>query len=231
MQRISQLVGKNQRAVAYALHVGGLNHRNDQEFVQALDRADVVYADGAAVVTLARMAGATRMTRAATTDIGVDVIRQASLSLGRTCRLALIGGTEGLANDAGTSLERSADCEVVLAEHGYHSDHQDLLKKVHASRPDIVIVGLGMPREATWVQENWARLPETLIVTCGGWFGFLAGREHRAPRFMQALGIEWIFRLSQAPGRLSSRYATGLISTMRLAPTQFKRKGNHVRNS
>ncbi|WP_084479483.1 WecB/TagA/CpsF family glycosyltransferase [Nesterenkonia sp. AN1] len=230
-RRIGELVGRGQRAVAYALHVGGLNNRKDHEFVQALDAADVVYADGAAVVGLARMAGARRITRAATTDIGIDVVRRASITLGRPCRLALIGGTEGLAKEAGTSLERSADCEVVLAEHGYHSDDLALINKVNAVRPDIVIVGLGMPREATWVQHHWVSLPETLIMTCGGWFGFLAGREQRAPRIMQVTGTEWAYRLLQAPQRLAVRYATGLISTVRLAPDQLKKRGKNVRNN
>ncbi|WP_083504985.1 WecB/TagA/CpsF family glycosyltransferase [Nesterenkonia jeotgali] len=230
-RRIGELVAVGERTVAYALHVGGLNHRNNEEFVQALDDADIVYADGAAVVTLARLAGAAQITRAATTDIGVEVIQRASITLGRTCRLALVGGGEGLASEAGARLQGSADCEVVLAEHGYHSDDLHLVEKINSVRPDIVIVGLGMPREALWVKANWETLPESLIMTCGGWFGFLAGHEQRAPRIMQSTGTEWAFRLAQAPRHLAARYANGLISTVRLAPSQFKQKGKHVRSN
>lgn len=230
-REIGELVGGRRRAAAFALHVGGLNHRHDDSFVSALNTGDVVYADGAAVVTLARMAGARQITRAATTDIGIDIVQRASVTLGRTVRLALIGGPDGLAKDAGAVLERSADCEVVLAEHGYQPDDDSLIEKLNQSSPDIVIVGLGMPREALWVQEHWTSLPTALIFTCGGWFGFLAGHEKRAPRIMRVSGTEWVYRLSLAPRRLSARYASGLFSTVMLAPNQFKRKGTYVRDS
>src|SRR5881397_3153539 len=70
----------------YALHVGGLNARGDRAFVDAMSRADVVYADGGSVVWLARLAGARVIERAPTTDVGWDVLRELAGALGRSLR-------------------------------------------------------------------------------------------------------------------------------------------------
>lgn len=79
-------------SLVYALHVGGLLHLDDAEFLEALDGADLVYADGAAVVVLAKAAGAVDIERASTTDIGLPVIAALATRLGRQVRVALVGG-------------------------------------------------------------------------------------------------------------------------------------------
>lgn len=209
--------------VAYALHVGGLNHRHDVEFVQALRSTPFVYADGVSVTRLARLAGARHIERAATTDIGPQLVETRAAHLGRPARLALIGGTPGLAEAAGAKLVgMTGAAEVVYATHGFHSDFGNVLTQLAAARPDIVIVGLGMPFEAKWVAQHLADLPPALIFTCGGWFGFLAGTERRAPKALQTAGLEWAYRLAQAPGRLLGRYASGLLTTVLMAAGQLR---------
>src|SRR5436190_17113983 len=86
------LASTNRPALAFALHVGGLNARRERDFVVAMRQADVVYADGGSVVWLARLAGGTRVERAPTTDIGWDVMRGFARRVGRIPRVALIGG-------------------------------------------------------------------------------------------------------------------------------------------
>ncbi len=203
--------------LAYALHVGGLNDRDDRAFVQAMGRADVVYADGMSVVLLARLAGATRLERAGTTDIGWGVLRVLSAALGRPARVALVGGPDGLTARAGAVLAAEAGVQVVVTEHGYHDDWDGVLERVAAVRPDLFIVGLGAPREMKWVEAQRAALPDCLVMTCGGWFGFLTAQEKRAPGWMQTAGLEWSYRVAQAPRRLAGRYARGAATTAVLA--------------
>ena len=50
---------------------------------------------------------------------------------------------------------------------------------------------MGAPREMRWVRQHLGELPDALIITCGGWFGFLTGREGRAPRMLRRPGLEW----------------------------------------
>ncbi len=105
----------------------------------------------------------------------------------------------------------------MVAEHGYQPDWAPVVNRLRAARPDALIVGLGAPAEMRWVMQWLDRLPPTLVLTCGGWFGFLAGNERRAPAFMRAAGMEWVARIAQAPARLAPRYARGALSTAALA--------------
>ena len=203
--------------IAYALHVGGLNSRRDRKFVAAMSAADAVYADGASVVLLAKLAHGQHIQRAGTTDLAWDVLREMAVALGRPPRVALIGGAEGLSMRAGAVLEDVAGVEIVSTEHGFHQDWSPVLDRVRASKADVVIVGLGAPREMKWVEQHRGRLPSCLIMTCGGWFGFVVDAEKRAPAWMQRSGLEWSYRLRQAPRRLALRYSLGLLTTLRFA--------------
>ena len=209
---------RTQRAwVSYALHVGGLNQRRDTSYLDAMSRADLVYADGMSVIVLAKLAGANAAERAGTTDIGWTVIRALGVALGRPARVALIGGPDGLTSRAGRVIEADAGAEVVLTEHGYHEDWTPVLERLASSGCDMVLVGLGAPREMIWVDQNVAQLPPCLVMTCGGWFGFITQDEKRAPQWVCDAGLEWTYRLGQSPRRLFKRYAKGALSTAALA--------------
>lgn len=197
----------------YALHVGGLNARTDQEFVQEMNDADLVCADGGSIVLLGKLAGARSLQRVSTTDAGWDVLRAVGHRLGRQPRVALIGGPLKTINRASSVLQEGVPCDVVLAEHGYHQEWTEVLSRLRDSGPDVLVLGLGAPREMLWVREHREQLPACLIMTCGGWFGFLSGEETRAPRILRYPGLEWIARVAQSPRRLFPRYLQGLLST------------------
>jgi N-acetylglucosaminyldiphosphoundecaprenol N-acetyl-beta-D-mannosaminyltransferase len=203
--------------VSYALHVGGLNNRRDTGYLAAMSRADLVYADGMSVIVLARIAGARAAERAGTTDIGWSVIRELGLALGRPARIALIGGPEGLTSRAAGVIEADAGAEVVLTEHGYHDDWSPVLDRLTNSGCDMILVGLGAPREMKWVDQHVQDLPPSLVMTCGGWFGFITQDEKRAPQWVCDAGLEWTYRIAQSPRRLAKRYARGALSTAALS--------------
>lgn len=219
------------QVVAYALHVGGLNHRDDPAYVAAMADADLVYADGGAVVALARLGGASSIERAPTTDLGWDILRDLGESLGRLPRLALVGGPPGLAERAGSALEAATAGIAVEVTHGYHQDWLPVVERLRAADPDVIIVGLGAPREMLWVHRWRHELPPGLVLTCGGWFGFLAGDERRAPSLLRRSGLEWITRVTQSPRRLLPRYVRGLWSTLVLAPQSLAGRWSRYRRA
>jgi N-acetylglucosaminyldiphosphoundecaprenol N-acetyl-beta-D-mannosaminyltransferase len=69
----------------------------------------------------------------------------------------------------------------------------------------------------TWVEEHAQDLPPCLVMTCGGWFGFITQDEKRAPQWVCDAGLEWTYRLAQNPRRLGKRYAKGAFSTAAIA--------------
>lgn len=209
--------------VAYAYHVGGLIQATDQEFVRVMNSADLVYADGVAVVALGRAAGATQIERAPTTDVGTPAVSLLSSRLGRPARVALVGGPPGLAAEAGHALATETGCEVVAVADGYFSDSEVVVSELKEAAPDLILVGMGMPKEAMWVAQHRSELPPAVVLTCGGWFGFLAGTEPRAPRFLQRLGLEWTYRLQHDFRRLVGRYAIGAWVTVQHFPAHWRR--------
>lgn len=204
---------------AFALHVGGLNHRRHSDFNSAMKAADIVYADGGSIVALAKLAGARRLQRAPTTDIGWALFEQLAEELDRLPTIALIGGPPGLAENAGHVIHGSNSANVVLTEHGYHADWTETLASLRRHSPDVCVIGLGAPKEMLWVQKNRNALPPSIVLTCGGWFGFVAGHERRAPTALQSIGMEWLARVGQSPRRLGPRYAKGLLSVLSLVPS------------
>jgi N-acetylglucosaminyldiphosphoundecaprenol N-acetyl-beta-D-mannosaminyltransferase len=92
--------------------------------------------------------------------------------------------------------------QIVLSSHGYLSPDQwqDLEHQLQLSNPDLILVALGVPRQEVWIQAR-PRPRTGLWMGVGGSFDVWAGTKKRAPQWMGALQIEWLYRLIQEPAR------------------------------
>jgi N-acetylglucosaminyldiphosphoundecaprenol N-acetyl-beta-D-mannosaminyltransferase len=87
------------------------------------------------------------------------------------------------------------------------AENEALLERINAYRPDLLMVGMGMPRQEFWTQENFARLDAHIILSsAGAALEYIAGAAPTPPRWAGRVGLEWIFRLAHEPRRLFSRY-------------------------
>ncbi|MGH3804757.1 MAG: WecB/TagA/CpsF family glycosyltransferase, partial [Pseudonocardiaceae bacterium] len=215
----------------FSLHVGGLNLRNRPDFTTALNRADFVVPDGISVAALARIAGASGLHRHPTTDIGWELLTGIAARLQRPVKVALIGGPEGLAMRAGVVMAEHPNIDVVFADHGYWTDWMPALQRLDSAGWDVLVVGMGMPTEALWVDEHRSHLHGSLVLTCGGWFGHIVGDERRAPAWMRRAGLEWAARLAQQPARLAGRYTKGLFSTIAMIPVALRSRRKQAATS
>jgi exopolysaccharide biosynthesis WecB/TagA/CpsF family protein len=145
--------------------------------------------------------------RSATTDFIHDASRIAAQ---HGLRFFLLGATEE-ANARAASILRSRHpgLQIVGRRHGYFSrdEEEEICDKINLAQPDVIWVGLSVPREYEFSVRNKARLRAGWLVTCGGCYSFITGAHRRAPHWMQAAGLEWLFRLIQEPRRLFWRYA------------------------
>jgi N-acetylglucosaminyldiphosphoundecaprenol N-acetyl-beta-D-mannosaminyltransferase len=103
-------------------------------------------------------------------------------------------------------------------------DHEEILCRIEAARPDILLVAFGNPKQEKWLAMHRHRLNVPLCIGIGASLDFLSGKVTRAPQWMQSSGLEWAYRMCQEPTRLANRYlgnAVGLICylTMQLAAT------------
>lgn len=80
-----------------------------------------------------------------------------------------------------------------------------MVEHIRAARPDVLWVGMTAPKQEKWVHANAAALDVPVIGSVGAVFDFFAGTNPRAPRWMCALGIEWVYRLAREPRRMWRR--------------------------
>jgi N-acetylglucosaminyldiphosphoundecaprenol N-acetyl-beta-D-mannosaminyltransferase len=118
-----------------------------------------------------------------------------------------------------TSHVRYPGIEIAGFRNGYFglNDHLGIVEEIRASRADILFVGMPSPFKETWCERHRQRLEIPVIMGVGGSFDVLAGFIKRAPRWAQALGLEWFWRLLMEPRKLWKRYLTTNIEFIWLA--------------
>jgi N-acetylglucosaminyldiphosphoundecaprenol N-acetyl-beta-D-mannosaminyltransferase len=117
--------------------------------------------------------------------------------------LYFFGGKEGVADRAALKLRRrNPSLKVVGVCHGYISDKSILLKDINDKAPNILIVCLGMWKQEKWIVENLGDLNVNVAFGNGGAFDFVSENIKRAPKFIQNIGFEWLYRLIKQPWRI-----------------------------
>jgi N-acetylglucosaminyldiphosphoundecaprenol N-acetyl-beta-D-mannosaminyltransferase len=87
------------------------------------------------------------------------------------------------------------------------NEEREMVDQINASRADAIWVGLGSPKQEYWMAEFRERLQAPVMIGVGAAFDFLSGAKPQAPKWMQRVGLEWLFRLLSEPRRLWRRYA------------------------
>jgi N-acetylglucosaminyldiphosphoundecaprenol N-acetyl-beta-D-mannosaminyltransferase len=86
-------------------------------------------------------------------------------------------------------------------------EEQDAVaEEINRSRADVVWVGIGVPKQEKWMAQMRERLDAPLLIGVGAAFDFHAGLVPQAPKWLQAAGLEWAYRLAHEPRRLWRRY-------------------------
>lgn len=175
--------------------------QRDASFRQAINEAALVVADGVGVVW------ATRYLRAATPEriTGVDTL----VALARRCaeagyRLYLLGAAPGVAEKTALRLQSLAPGLQIAGTYAgtpAPAEEEAIIERVRAARADVLCVAYGAPAQDLWICRNLSRLPVALAAGVGGAYDFISGHQRRAPRVMQRLGLEWLFRLYREPWR------------------------------
>lgn len=163
-----------------------------------INSADIVTADGIGVVWAARRLGTPVVERVTGIDLvhGLFPIAQVG-----KWRIFFLGGKPGVAEQAANQVVLKHPGITWEAMHGYFSTEEEpaVLEKIRRFQPDVLLVGLGAPRQEYWIAEH-PRLA-TVSIGVGGSFDALAGIVVRAPKRIQDLHVEWLYRLWKEPWR------------------------------
>jgi N-acetylglucosaminyldiphosphoundecaprenol N-acetyl-beta-D-mannosaminyltransferase len=229
VERCRDLLSRSERVHHVSLNAAKLvRARRDARLAAVLASADIVSADGQAVVWASRLLGDTLPQRVAGIDLMYRLLQAAEDD--RRAVFFLGGEREILA--AAIDRVRSEHPRLrVEGHHGYfdEADARRVCDAVNESAAEILFVAMSSPKKEYWVHEHRAQLATPLIVGVGGAVDILAGATRRAPLWMQQAGLEWAFRLLQEPRRLWRRY---LVTNMRFAGLLLaelvRRKATHA---
>lgn len=178
--------------------------QKDPELKNIINQASLRVPDGISMVVVSRILGTPLKERVA----GIDLMLKILEKHGQTSKIFLLGGKPGIAKEAAQNLAiKFSGIKIVGTQHGYFQNNNEIINKIKAAKPDILFVGLGAGRQEKWINHHLAELDVKLSMVIGGSFDVISGRKKRAPKWVQALYIEWLYRLIKEPQRLIRQIA------------------------
>jgi len=207
LERIDRLVQSGAGGAVFTPNVDHVvNAEHHLGLARAYARADLVLADGMPLVWTSRLLGTPLPERVAGSDLAEPLLAWAAQ---QGWRVYLLGGRTGAAAEA---ARRLSDRGVAVAgvDGGRVGDDgavdHAVLRRLQAAHPQLLLVGLGSPKQELFIDRHRQALEGVVSFACGAAIDFVAGHVRRAPRWMARAGLEWAYRLGREPRRLWRRY-------------------------
>ncbi len=191
-----------------------MQSRKDPELQRILLEADLVVADGVPLLWLSRLFGPPLRERVTGSDL-TPRLAEACRNEGLT--VFALGAAPGVAQTAMTRLQarfsglQVASCFSPPQADLLDMDHAAILAQLNQARPDLLLVAFGAPKQEKWINMHFRQWQVPLAIGIGGTLDFLAGVQRRAPRLVQKLALEWLWRMLSNPRRLLGRYSANLL--------------------
>jgi len=179
---------------------------------ELFQRANIAFCDGAGVQLAIRLLNG-RVVRRTTPPEWIGNFLSA---LGEDASIFWVGGTPEVVAAAAARYEEQYGVRTAGVQHGYFdlspdsAESRELVARINAAQPSILMVTMGMPRQEQWLWDHWDRLVPCVALTGGALVDHAAGRVSRPPLWVANLGLEWFVRLIREPRRLWRRYLLGL---------------------
>lgn len=176
----------------------------DSEYAQILAQCRLVLPDGIGIRLATRAVGGRLIEDCNGSDLTPKLVQRAAQhGLG----VFLLGAPEAVVERAAEGLKlRYQDLKIVGTHHGYFSDSTPVLEAINASQAELLLVAMGAPRQEKWIARHREVLHPRVCVGVGNLFSWISGVQRRAPRWIQRLHLEWVWRIFLEPRRLFKRY-------------------------
>ena len=178
----------------------------------AYESADMILADGHPIIWASKLLQRPLPERVAGSELVPSLFD--SYQRAGKLKVFLLGAAPGVAATAANNMKKCwpnvETVGVYSPPLGFENDPEEndyILGRLILTKPDVIVVGLGAPKQEIWVHQNIENLPAKVALCVGATIDFLAGAKKRAPVWMQKSGIEWMHRMLSEPRRLVSRYA------------------------
>jgi N-acetylglucosaminyldiphosphoundecaprenol N-acetyl-beta-D-mannosaminyltransferase len=183
--------------------------RRAPEMARFYERADLIEADSTPLIAWGRLLGRPigRQHRCTYLDWREAFWARAAA---QRWRVFYLGGEPGVAERGAEAVRRRWPGLRIAVRHGRFdmdgAENATVLDEIKAFAPDVLFVGMGMPRQEAWILANLDRLDPCVAFSVGAAFDYEAGAAATPPRWAGRLGVEWLFRLAAEPRRLAGRY-------------------------
>lgn len=183
--------------------------QDDSKLRKIVGDCDLVNADGTSVVWASRILGRPLPERVTGIDLFQRIVERAASS---GHRVYFLGATDEV---LGAMVKRFRTefptIQIAGYRNGYwnESEAPEIVAAIRDAAPDFLFLAIPSPRKEYWLAENLHELSVPFVMGVGGSFDVLAGFVKRAPRWMQRIGCEWVYRLVQEPRRMWKRYLVG----------------------
>jgi exopolysaccharide biosynthesis WecB/TagA/CpsF family protein len=181
----------------------------DEKYRQVILDSDIVYADGMALVWVSHLTNDPLPERVNAGDFLPDLCR---LCEQKQYKLYFLGSEPGVAESAAEQLQKLfPNLLIVGTQHGYftEAEEQSIISEIINSKPDILLVGFGVPQQEKWLAKHYQQLQVPVAWGVGALLEYYALKTPRAPRWMRQSGLEWLYRLYLEPRRMWRRYLVG----------------------
>lgn len=189
----SQIISLNAEQVVLA--------EDDLEFHKIISESELVIADGSSIVLGVKMLAkqgkySSNIAKQIKKIAGVEL---AEKLIERSKKLAILGSNQKVID----ILQEKYKNKLVFAQNGYFSEEnkEEIQKKIIESKPDLLLVGMGAPKQEKFIFEIKKSLKSTVLIGVGGSLEIYAQEKKRAPKFFITLHLEWLYRLIREPFR------------------------------
>jgi N-acetylglucosaminyldiphosphoundecaprenol N-acetyl-beta-D-mannosaminyltransferase len=186
--------------------------QSNKGLCQSYEDAHLILADGHPIVWASRLLRQPLPERVAGSELVPALFDACNQDGG--LKVFLLGAQPGIGAIAAANMkQRWPNVETVgvySPPMGFENDPEEsnfILGRIALCRPDVVIVGLGAPKQEIWVNKHYQQINAKAALCVGATIDFLAGEQKRAPVWMQKSGVEWLHRMCSQPKRLVKRYA------------------------
>lgn len=167
----------------------------DKSYKQAVEKADLIFPDGIGVVWAIKKVHKKQSQRITGIDTMIELCKIAEQ---RNWRVFLLGARPEVVAKAAENLNKQFNGIVHGYYHGYFMNDEPV-EIINKSKADLVFVGMGVPKQELWISENLSKIGAVFAMGVGGSFDVISGFKKRAPRFIQKIHLEWLYRFLQSP--------------------------------
>jgi N-acetylglucosaminyldiphosphoundecaprenol N-acetyl-beta-D-mannosaminyltransferase len=196
---IEDQIGKEKLWIVTLNALMYMEYLKGNDYSRAISKASFSIPDGVGIVKLLKKKGI-ETERCP----GIDTMKYLlELSQISNYRIFLLGSEEDVVKRAAQTIEKMFNVNIVGFHHGYFDINAEgeVVQKINDSKTDLLFVGMGIPKQESFIFRNYETLEAKLMMGVGGSFDVFAGITKRAPLFFQKLGLEWLYRMFEEPHR------------------------------